>query len=75
MYVFAEDGDLLFLITRSGPSPADPCGQIGTVVTKYRVIVEDGTLKYGHLIPLKSNPDLLPGTARSETDLTNLYKR
>jgi len=75
MFVFAEDGDYICIVTHSnGPSVVDPAGIIQTTVTKYKVMVEQGTSGRAHLIPLAAAPDYLSDDARNETELKKIYK-
>jgi hypothetical protein len=73
MFVFAEDGDYLCLVTHTnGPSVADPAHAVETVVTKYKVVIEG--VDYAHLLPMKAAPDRFSDVARNETELKKLYQ-
>ena len=73
MFVFAEDGDYVCLVTHpNGPNVNDPAALIETVVTKYKVVVEGNSC--AHLVALKEQPDRFSEIARSESELLKLYK-
>jgi hypothetical protein len=75
MFVFAEDGDFIFIVTHSnGPSVADPTNVVQTTVTKFKLIVEEGGEGRAHLLPLAAKPDRLSDIARNETELRKIYK-